>query len=285
MISPLQLAVEVPRVFWDDIGGQSEVKQRLKEVAEWPLKYPEAFTRMGISPPTGVLLYGPPGCSKTLMARALATESGMNFIAVKGPELLSKWVGESERALQSLFRRARSAAPTIVFFDEVDALAGARGDGGGGSTATERVLSQLLTELDGLESSRDVITVAATNRPDMIDPALLRPGRLDRLVYVRPPDRPSRAHILEIGLRGMPRGPDIDINLLSAATEGFSGAEMVAVCREAALDAIEEDPAAQCVSRRHLEAAVNRITPQITQEMCNFYESWGGEGGSPVADK
>ena len=287
-----EVAVEVPRVRWGDIGGMKDVKRALQECVEWPLTRPEAFVRMGIAPPKGVLLYGPPGCSKTLMARALATESGMNFLAVKGPELLSKWLGESEKALQALFKKARAAAPTVIFFDEVDALAGRRGEGED-SKASERVLSQLLTELDGVQPLRRVIVVAATNRPDLLDPALLRPGRIDRKVYVPPPDTASRREILNIALRGVPvedtgvkkekaadgRG-GLDLDDVAWRTEGFSGAEMVALCREAALCAVEEDPVnARCLQGRHLNQVLTGWQRQITPQMLDFYRRYA-EGRS-----
>ncbi|RLN98340.1 hypothetical protein BBJ28_00010757 [Nothophytophthora sp. Chile5] len=268
-----EIAVDVPRVLWGDIGGQEALKQALREAVEWPLRHPEAFTRMGIRPPKGVLLYGPPGCSKTLAAKALATESGMNFIAIKGPELFSKWVGESEQQVREVFRKARAASPTVVFFDEIDALASTRGAGAGGSSGvTDRVLSQLLTELDGLEPLKRVLVVAATNRPDLLDPALLRPGRIDRALYVAPPDVAARKQILQIHTRATPLAADVDADELAVATARFSGAELRALCREAALAAVEEDRAAAAVAKRHFVRALANVTPQINDQMLAFFQ-------------
>jgi len=273
-----EVAVEVPRVLWSDIGGQEHVKQSLKEAVEWPLEHPEAFERMGIRPPKGLLLYGPPGCSKTLMAKALATEAQLNFIAIKGPELFSKWVGESEKAVKELFRKARLAAPSIIFFDEIDALAVKRGDGGdGGGKVGERVLSQLLTELDGIEALKSVVVLGATNRPDLLDPALLRPGRLDRLVYSPPPDETDRAAILRVHTRSMPLGEDVSTTELAGQTDRYSGAELAAVCREAALKAIQEDTEITHVSRRHFSAALVEIQPRIPTELLELYERFGAK--------
>ncbi|KAL8004723.1 putative AAA+ ATPase domain, ATPase, AAA-type, core, AAA ATPase, AAA+ lid domain-containing protein [Plasmopara halstedii] len=266
-----EISVEVPRVLWSDIGGQSTLKQALREAVEWPLQHPEAFTRMGIRPPKGVLLYGPPGCSKTLAAKALATESSMNFIAIKGPELFSKWVGESEQQVRDVFRKARAASPTVVFFDEIDALASTRG-ANGSSGASDRVLSQLLTELDGLEPLKRVLVVAATNRPDLLDPALMRPGRIDRALYVSPPDISAREQILEIHTRKIPLALDVSLKELAIATARFSGAELQALCREAAFNAIEEDHAAVHVAKRHFVHALSIVTPQIDDQMLAFFE-------------
>ncbi|KAL3669639.1 hypothetical protein V7S43_005023 [Phytophthora oleae] len=266
-----EISVDVPRVLWSDIGGQDALKQALREAVEWPLQHPEAFTRMGIRPPKGVLLYGPPGCSKTLAAKALATESGMNFIAIKGPELFSKWVGESEQQVREIFRKARAASPTVVFFDEIDALASTRGSGGS-SGASDRVLSQLLTELDGLEPLKRVLVVAATNRPDLLDPALMRPGRIDRALYVSPPDVPARQQILQIHTRKTPLASDVDMAELAIATAQFSGAELQALCREAALHAVEEDRSATNVGKRHFVRALSVVTPQIDDRMLAFFE-------------
>lgn len=272
-----ELAVEVPRVFWRDIGGQQALKQQLREAVEWPLAHPEAFVRLGIRPPKGVLLYGPPGCSKTLAAKALATESQMNFLAVKGPELFSKWVGESERAVQQLFRKARAAAPTVVFFDEIDALASSSrgGAGGGSSQVADRVLSQLLTELDGVEPLRQVLVVAATNRPDLLDPALLRPGRIDRALFVGPPDVQGREEILEVHTRRLPLADDVKLAELAIATARFSGAELAALCREAAMAAIDEQrEGAERVAKRHFLRALGRVRPQIDDAMLAFFEGF-----------
>lgn len=272
-----ELAVEVPRVFWKDIGGQGALKQQLREAVEWPLAHPEAFVRLGIRPPKGVLLYGPPGCSKTLAAKALATESQMNFIAVKGPELFSKWVGESERAVQQLFRKARAAAPTVVFFDEIDALASSnRGaGGGGGSQVADRVLSQLLTELDGVEPLRQVLVVAATNRPDLLDPALLRPGRIDRALFVGPPDLQGREEILRVHTRRLPLASDVNLASVAIATGRFSGAELAALCREAAMAAIDEHrQETEQVATRHFLRAIERVRPQIDDAMLAFFEAF-----------
>ncbi|OWZ08471.1 ATPase [Phytophthora megakarya] len=266
-----EISVDVPRVLWSDIGGQNALKQALREAVEWPLQHPDAFTRMGIRPPKGVLLYGPPGCSKTLAAKALATESGMNFIAIKGPELFSKWVGESEQQVREVFRKARAAAPSVVFFDEIDSLASTRG-AGGSSGASDRVLSQLLTELDGLEPLKRVLVVAATNRPDLLDPALMRPGRIDRALYVSPPDVPAREQILQIHTRKTPLASDVSITELAIATSRFSGAELQALCREAVLHAMEEDRAAVNVAKRHFVRALSVVTPQIDDRMLAFFE-------------
>ncbi|KAF9544776.1 spermatogenesis associated protein 5 [Mortierella hygrophila] len=277
-----EIMIEVPKVLWSDIGGQEEIKQKLKESVEWPLQHPEAFIRMGIRPPKGILLYGPPGCSKTLMAKALATQAGLNFIAVKGPELFSKWVGESEKAVREVFRKARAASPSIVFFDEIDALTVKRGGSDdGGSSVADRVLSQLLNELDGIEPLVNVTVVAATNRPDIMDPALLRPGRIDRILYVSPPDFESRREILRLQISGkkMACEEDVDVEALARETEGCSGAEVVALCREAAMKAMEESLDIRAVGKRHFEQALRGMVRRITPEMVRFYDDFRERSG------
>ncbi|KAH9260437.1 hypothetical protein BASA81_001607 [Batrachochytrium salamandrivorans] len=261
-----EAVVTIPNVRWDDIGGMDEVKNTIRESVELPLKHPQAFERLGIRPPNGILLYGPPGCSKTLLAKAVATESEMNFIAVKGPELLSKWVGDSEKAIQATFRRARMSKPCVVFFDEIDALAVQRSADGGG--VSHRVTSQLLQELDGIEPRNGVIVLCATNRPDLLDVALLRPGRIDRLVYVPPPDLPARLEILKINLAPIPHSFPVDL-LAGLDTRGFSGAEVASICRNAALLALEQDCSE--VSFAHLELVTAKVQPQITQSVLDFY--------------
>ena len=250
------ITAEAPRVGWSDVGGLKDVIRKLREAVELPLKDPEFFERMGISPPKGVLLYGPPGCGKTLLAKAVAGESGASFISVKGPELLSKWVGESERAVREVFRKARQVAPCVVFFDEIDALAPRR-TSDGSSKVTERVVAQLLTEMDGIEELRGVVVMAATNRPDLLDPALLRPGRFDRLIYVPPPDEEARLEILKIHARGMPLAGDVDLAEVARRTEGFSGADLKAVCFEAGMMALREG--SEEVGMRHFLTAVEEV--------------------------
>lgn len=270
-----EIFLETPKVFWTDIGGQDDVKQKLRETIEWPLSHPDTFKRLGVHPPKGILLYGPPGCSKTLTAKALATEAGLNFLAVKGPELFNKFVGESERAVREIFRKARAASPSIIFFDEIDALSSTRGEGEAGG---DRVLTSLLNEMDGIEALVGVTILAATNRPEVIDPALMRPGRLDRLVYVSPPNVAARLKILEIQARKMSLADDVDLTQLAERTDGCSGAEVVALCQEAGLKAMNEDLEITGVANRHFEAALNGLKRGITREMIEHYESFSKEG-------
>ncbi|XP_043695669.1 calmodulin-interacting protein 111 isoform X2 [Telopea speciosissima] len=256
-----EVLLEVPKVHWDDVGGQTEVKKQLMEAVEWPQKHQDAFRRIGTHPPTGVLLFGPPGCSKTLMARAVASEAGLNFLAVKGPELFNKWVGESEKAVRSLFAKARTNAPSIVFFDEIDSLAIIRGQENDGASVSDRVMSQLLVELDGLHQRVDVTVIAATNRPDKIDPALLRPGRFDRLLYVGPPNEIDREEIFRIHVRKMPCSCDVSLRELACLTQGCTGADISLICREAAVAAIEESLDASEIKVTHFKTAIDRVQP------------------------
>jgi transitional endoplasmic reticulum ATPase len=268
-----EIHVEVPRVRWEDVGGLEGVKQELREAVEWPLKYPEKFKKFGLRPPKGILLFGPPGTGKTLLAKAVATESGANFIAVRGPEIFSKWVGESEKMVREIFRKARMAAPAVIFIDEIDALATARGFGGD-SLVSERVVAQLLAEMDGVKALENVVVIAATNRPDLVDPALLRPGRFDRIIYVPPPDFRARLEILLIHTRSTPLAKDVDLEELARRTEAYSGADLELLVREATFLALREDINAKEVAMRHFEAALNKVKPSITSDMLKFYENW-----------
>ncbi len=263
-----EVLIEVPNVKWSDIGGLEKVKKGLKESIEWPLKYPEKFKKFGIRPPRGILLYGPPGCGKTLLAKAVASESNANFISVNGPELLSKWVGESERKLREIFHRAKQVSPSIIFFDEIDALAPARGRGF--HEVSERLVSQLLTLMSGLEELKDVFVLAATNRPDMLDSALLRPGRFDKQILIPAPDEKARKEILKIHTKRMPLADDVDLDDLAKKTKKFSGADLEALCREAAMNAIRRN--AQKVEKKDFEKALKEIGPSLTEKMTEVYE-------------
>jgi len=265
-----EVFIESPNVHWNDVGGLAKVKENLQEAVEWPLKHPERFTRLGITPPKGILLHGPPGCGKTLLARAVATESQANFISIRGPEIFSKWVGESEKAIREIFRKARMAAPSIIFFDEFDALVPARG-AGTDSRVTERVISQLLTEIDGLLTLQNVLVIAATNRPDIIDPAVLRPGRFDRRVYVPSPTEEARRKILEIKTDGMPLDDSVDLDKLASRTNGYSGADIEAIAREAAINALRRDVDTEKVTLSDFEMALSETPPSITPEMEKWY--------------
>ena len=269
-----EVYVEVPQVHWNEVGGLKLVKQELMESVEWPLKKPEVFKKMGIKPPRGILLYGPPGCGKTLLARAVATESEANFISIKGPEIFSKWVGESEKAIREIFRKGRTAAPAIIFFDELDAIVPKRGLGYADSGASERVISQLLTEIDGIESLQNVLVIAATNRPDMLDPAVLRPGRFDRLIYVPSPDFDSLKEIFKIHAHSMPLSRDVDLDDLARKAQGYSGADVEAICREAAMNGLREDIEATEVSLRDFNQAMERVGPSITAEDGAWYQKF-----------
>ncbi|MGC4866809.1 AAA family ATPase [Micromonospora sp. DT53] len=268
--------LDLASVTLDDVGGLDEVKQTLTESVLWPLTYPDTFARLGVQPPRGVLLYGPPGCGKTYLVTALAGSGRANVLSVKGAELLSKWVGESERAVRELFRRAREAAPTLIFLDEVDALAPVRGQATDGGT-TDRVVAALLTELDGVETLRNVVVVGATNRPDLVDPALLRPGRLERLVYVPPPDGPARAEILRAASRQVPLAPDVDLSALGDELTGFSAADCAALVREAALAAMRESLAAATVTAEHVSTARARVRPSLDPDQVRWLAAYAAD--------
>ena len=270
-----EVLVEIPRVTWDQVGGLDEVKMKLREAVEMPLKDPDAFKRMGIRQPRGILLYGPPGTGKTLLAKAVATESEANFISIKGPEVMSKWVGESEKAVRMIFKKARQVAPCVVFLDELDAIAHRRGsdlDSGVG----ERVVNQLLTSLDGLESMEGVVVIGATNRPDMVDPALLRTGRFDRLVIVPIPDRKARFEILKVHTKEMPTD-GVDLEELAVELDGYTGADIEGLCREAAMIALREDRRAKKVTMVHFQEAMKVVHSSVDEETMKFYERIGRE--------
>jgi len=267
-----EVLIEIPRVTWEDVGGLEEVKTRLKEMIELPLQKPESFRRLGIKPAKGILLYGPPGTGKTLIAKAVANEAEANFISIKGPEIMSKWVGESEKAIRKVFQKAKQVAPCIVFIDEIDAIAPRRGSDAG-NNVTERVVNQLLTSIDGLEDMDMVTVMAATNRPDIIDPAILRPGRFDNLIFIPVPDYVTRKAILRIHTRKMPLADDVDLDLLALRTEGFVGADVENLCREAGLNALRESEEADRVYMRHFEKALETVGPSVDPGVMQYYES------------
>jgi transitional endoplasmic reticulum ATPase len=269
-----EVYIETPTVKWTDIGGLKDVKQQLIEAVEWPLKTPEIFNRLGINPPKGILLFGPPGCGKTMLARAVATESEANFITIKGPEVFSKWVGESEKAIREVFRKARMASPSVIFFDEFDSLVPRRGMGLGDSGVAERVISQLLTEIDGIITLKDVVVVAATNRPDLIDRAVLRPGRFDRLIYVPEPDEEARREIFKIYTKDMPLEEEIDVLSFAKTTKGYSGADIQAFCREAALNALRRNIGSKTVTSADFKDAAVQIGPTISPDMETWYRGF-----------
>ncbi|MHA1550524.1 MAG: CDC48 family AAA ATPase [Candidatus Heimdallarchaeaceae archaeon] len=266
-----EVYVESPNVPWTEVGGLEQAIIEIREAIEWPLTQKDAFKRIGIKPPRGILLYGPPGCGKTLLAKAVATESEANFISIKGPEVLSKWVGESEKAIREVFRKARLAAPSIIFFDEIDSLIPVRGTSSD-SNVTERVISQLLTELDGLEELKDIVVLAATNRPDIVDPAVLRPGRFDRLIFVNPPNQKGRLQIFKVYTRDMPLASSVSIKELASVTDGFVGSDIEALCREAGMLALRESFDIETVTMSHFNKALERIHPTVTPDVIKYYE-------------
>ncbi|MCD6138090.1 MAG: AAA family ATPase, partial [Deltaproteobacteria bacterium] len=282
-----EVLIRIPEVKWKDIGGLEDVKRELREAVELPLRYPEAYTRLGMRPPKGVLLYGPPGTGKTLLAKAVANEAEANFISVKGPEVLSKWVGESEKIIREIFRKARQAAPCVIFFDEIDAIAPERGTDV--NKVTDRIVNQLLTEMDGMQPLENVVVIAATNRPELLDKALLRPGRFDKIIYVPPPDREARKAIFKVHTRNMPLAEDVDLEKLAEMTENYVGADIEAVCREAAMNALRRVLSKLEMSETREErerilkdlkvtmedfrAALKKVPPSITDEIKRYYEN------------
>lgn len=266
-----EVMVQAPQVRWSDVGGLGEVQMRLKEGVELPLKDPGAFRRIGIRPAKGFLLYGPPGTGKTLLAKAVAREAEANFIATKSSDLLSKWYGESEQQIARLFARARQVAPCVIFIDELDSLVPARGGGLGEPQATERVVNTILAEMDGLEELQSVVVIGATNRPNLIDPALLRPGRFDELIYVGVPNRDGRRHILSIQTERMPLAPDVDLDVLAERTERYTGADLEDLVRRAGLAALRESLDTPHVAMAHFEAALTDTRASVTEEMEREY--------------
>ena len=278
-----EVLVELPKISWNDVGGLEDAIGDVKESVEWPLTNPERFDRLGIDPPAGVLLYGPPGTGKTLMAKAVANETNANFISIRGPQLLSKWVGESEKAIRQTFRKARQVSPTVIFFDELDSLAPARGQDVG-SNVSERVVNQLLTELDGLEEMENVMVIAATNRPDMIDPALIRSGRFDRLVMVGQPGEEGRQEILKIHTGEIPLAADVSLRELAEITDGYVGSDLASIAREAAMTALREDSEAEVVEMRHFRGAMESVRPTITDDILDYYEQIKDEFAGGTAE-
>ncbi|OYT28595.1 MAG: hypothetical protein B6U95_03855 [Thermofilum sp. ex4484_82] len=267
-----EVHIEVPRVHWEDIGGLDEIKAMLREIIQMVTKKSNKAKKLGIEPPSGILLYGPPGCGKTLLVKAMAAESEANFISIKGPEIYSKWVGESEKAIREIFRRARLTAPSIIFLDEVDSIAPRAELEIGESGVTRRVISQLLVEMDGLIPLHNVIVIGATNKPEVIDPSLIRPGRFSKLIYVPPPDKKARLSILKIHTKNKPLGSDVDLETIAERTEGFSGADLKILCNEAALIAYRQEK--DMIEMRDFEKALTFITPSITSEEVKKYQRW-----------
>lgn len=284
-----EVMIEVPDVIWDDVGGLDDAKQEIKEAVEWPLKFPERFQKMSIRPPRGILLYGPPGTGKTLMAKAVANESSANFISVRGPQLLSKWVGESEKAIREVFKKARQVSPAIIFLDELDAIAPIRGTEYGSKTS-ERVINQLLTELDGIEVLKNVVVIAATNRPEIIDPALIRSGRFDRLVFIGPPTRTGRIDIFNIHLKNLKNGhlsDNVDIEELADLTENYVGSDIESLCREAVMLALRENFDTDIVEMKHFRDALKKVRPALAEDMIEYYQKLQGQfkGGTKQEQK
>ena len=266
-----EVMVQVPDIKWDDIGGLESAKQELIEAVEWPLKYPENFEKFGVKPPKGVLIYGPPGTGKTLLAKAVANESESNFIAIKGPELLSKWVGESEKGVREVFRKARQTAPTVIFFDEIDSIASTRGGSSTDSGVTQRVVNQLLTEIDGMEELTDVAVIAATNRVDILDPALVRPGRFDRHVKVEAPNEVGRLAIFKVHTKRMPLAENVSLKRLAKESDGYVGSDIEAVCREAVMLALRDNLEIDTISMKYFKEAMKKVKTEEKVELVQYH--------------
>ncbi len=268
-----EVFVEIPFTAWEDIGGLENIKQELMEAVEWPLKYPKLYEKAGIRPLNGILLFGPPGCGKTLLAKAIATESRSNFIAIKGPEIYSKWVGESERAVREIFRKARQAAPSIIYFDEIDAISSGRGTSESTHTFAS-IVNQILVEMDGIENRKGIVIIASTNRPDIVDPAFLRPGRFDRLIFVKEPDYEARLKILEVHTKDMPLSEDVSLKNIAQNTVGYSGADLENVCREAGMQAIREKMHdLEKIEKKHFDFSLSKIKSTLPKEIVDRYEN------------
>jgi transitional endoplasmic reticulum ATPase len=268
-----EVMVEVPNTSWEDVGGLEDIKQELQEAVEWPLKYPKLFEKAGIRPLNGILLFGPPGCGKTLLAKAIANESQSNFIAIKGPEIFSKWVGESERAVREIFRKARQAAPSILYFDEIDAISSGRGINQSTQTFAS-IVNQILVEMDGIENRKGIVIIASTNRPDIVDPAFLRPGRFDRLIFVKEPDFDARLKILQVHSKGMPLAENVSLKRIAQNTVGYSGADLENVCREAGMQAIREEmEELETIDNKHFEFALSKIKSTLPKAITEKYET------------
>ena len=281
-----EVLVEIPNVKWEDIGGLKKIKEKLREVVEWPLKYPEKFEKFHITPPKGILLYGPPGTGKTLLAKAVANESGANFITIRGPELLSKWVGESEKRLREIFRRAKQAAPSIIFFDEIDAMTHTRGTSR--TEVVDTLVSQLLTEMSGIEELKGVVIMAATNRPDIVDYSLLRPGRFDRHILVTAPDEKAREEILKVHSKNIPLDKEVSLKSLAKKTKNFSGADLEALCREGAMLALREslkNKKVEKVEKKHFEEILKKMKPSIPEAVAKSYEKFEKNLSTAVIQK
>jgi transitional endoplasmic reticulum ATPase len=279
-----EVTVEVPNIKWADIGGLESVKSELREAVELPLLKPDVFKRLGIRAPKGFLLYGPPGTGKTLLAKAVANESNANFISVKGPEVLSKWVGESEKAVREIFKKAKQVSPAIIFMDEIDSIAPRRG-ASMDSGVTERIVNQLLTSMDGIEVLNGVVVIAATNRPDIIDPALLRAGRFDKIIYIPPPEEEGRLKILEVHTKNMPLAKDVNLQDIARRTDGYVGADLENLCREAGMMAYRENPDATEVNQDAFLKAMKSIRPSIDKNVVKFYNDLAATMGRDISEK